>query len=212
MDKIVTYILGAGGHAKVILESLKQDPTITLAGFLEVSSQLVGSQLLNFPIYHENIISKLHPKKTLLVNGIGSVGVSLVRAKQFDRYKNLGFCFHTLKHLTSYVANEVAIGEGAQFMARSTVMIGSKIGDNVIVNTAAIVDHDCDIGKHVHIAPGAVLSGNVTVGDYTHIGTGANIIQGIEIGKNVLIAAGAVVVTDIPDNMRVAGVPAKKME
>jgi len=212
MGEIDTYILGAGGHAKVLLESLKQDPTITVAGFLEMSDQLVGGRLLNFPIYHENIILELHPKKTLLVNGIGSIETPLARAKQFDRYKKLGFCFHTLKHPTSYVANEVAIGEGAQFMARSTVMIGSKIGDNVIVNTAASVDHDCDIGKHVHIAPGAVLSGNVVVGDYTHIGTGANIIQGVEIGKNVLIAAGAVVVTDIPDHMRVAGVPAKKME
>ena len=212
MGEIVTYILGAGGHAKVLLESLIQDPTILVAGFLEVNDQLVGSNLLNFPIYHENILSKLHPKKTLLVNGIGSIETPFARAKQFDRYKKLGFCFHTLKHLTSYVANEVTIGEGAQFMARSTVMIGSKIGDNVIVNTSASVDHDCNIGNHVHIAPGAVLSGNVAVGDYTHIGTGANIIQGIKIGKNVLIAAGAVVVTNISDNIRVAGVPAKKIE
>ena len=129
MGEIVTYILGAGGHAKVLLESLIQDPTILVAGFLEVNDQLVGSNLLNFPIYHESIISELHPKTTLLVNGIGSIETPLARAKQFDRYKKLGFCFHTLKHLTSYVANEVTIGEGAQFMARSTVMIGSKIGD-----------------------------------------------------------------------------------
>lgn len=212
MGEIATYILGAGGHARVLLESLKQDPAITVVGFFEVNEQLVGSKLSDLPIYHENKIAKLHPMKILLINGIGSIGQSSNRAKQFDRYKKCGFYFHTAQHPTSYVAHGVIIGEGVQLMARSTVMIGSKIGDNAIVNTAASVDHDCDIGRHVHIAPGAVLSGNVTVGDYTHIGTGANIIQGIKIGKNVLIAAGAVVVKDIPDNMRVAGVPAKKME
>lgn len=212
MSEIATYILGAGGHAKVLLESLQQDPTITVVGFFEVSDQLVGSKLLDLPIYHENKISELDSKKIFLVNGIGSIGLPLIRAKQFDRYKKSGFRFYIVQHPTSYVAREVIIGEGVQLMARSTVMIGSKIGDNTIINTAASVDHDCDIGKHVHIAPGVVLSGNVTVGDYTHIGTGANIIQGVNIGKNVLIAAGAVVVTDIPDNIRVAGVPAQKMK
>lgn len=212
MNEIATYILGAGGHAKVLLESLQQDPVITVVGFFEANDQLVGGQLLGLPIYHQNKISELHSKKTFLVNGIGSIGLSLIRAKQFDHYKKFGFRFYTVQHPTSYTAREVIIGEGVQLMARSTVMIGSKIGDNTIVNTAVSVDHDCDIGKHVHIAPGVVLSGNVTVGDYTHIGTGANIIQGVNIGKHVLIAAGAVVVTDIPDNSRVAGVPARKMK
>ena len=183
MSEIATYILGAGGHAKVLLESLMQDPTIKVLGFFEVNDQLIGGKLLDLPIDHENNITKLHPMKTLLVNGIGSIEQSSNRAKQFDRYKKCGFRFHTVQHPTSYIAHEVIIGEGVQLMARSTVMIGSKIGDNAIINTAASVDHDCDIGKHVHIAPGAVLSGNVTVGDYTHIGTGASIIQGVEIGK-----------------------------
>lgn len=35
------------------------------------------------------------------------------------------------------------------------------------------------------------------------------ILPGVKIGNNVVVAAGAVVTQDIPDNVLVAGVPAK---
>ena len=48
-------------------------------------------------------------------------------------------------------------------MAGVVIQSGSVIGDNVIVNTNASVDHDCRIGQHVHLAPGVVVCGNVCV-------------------------------------------------
>lgn len=41
------------------------------------------------------------------------------------------------------------------------------------------------------------------------IGVDVNTIGGISIGNNVIIGAGAVVIKDIPDNVVVAGNPAK---
>jgi len=41
------------------------------------------------------------------------------------------------------------------------------------------------------------------------IGANATILQGVTIGENAVVAAGAVVVTDVPDNTVVGGVPAK---
>jgi acetyltransferase-like isoleucine patch superfamily enzyme len=81
----------------------------------------------------------------------------------------------------------------------------------VILNTAAVVDHDCVIGDHVHVSPGARVAGGVTVGEGSHIGMGAIVIQGLRIGAGVLVAAGAVVLRDVPDGYRVAGVPARNM-
>lgn len=49
----------------------------------------------------------------------------------------------------------------------------------------------------------------ITVGDDVWIGGNVTIIGGVHIGNNVVIAAGAVVVTDVPDNQIVGGVPAK---
>jgi len=41
------------------------------------------------------------------------------------------------------------------------------------------------------------------------IGAGATILPGVTIGENAVVAAGSVVTKDVPDNVVVAGVPAK---
>ena len=50
---------------------------------------------------------------------------------------------------------------------------------------------------------------NIFIGDNCYIGTGSTILGPVKIGNNVTVAAGSVVVKDIPDNVIVAGNPAK---
>ena len=83
--------------------------------------------------------------------------------------------------------------------------------DDAIVNTGALLEHDCVIGAHAHVGPGAMLAGNATVGEGAHVGIGAVLIEGVSVGAGALVAAGAVVVADVPAGMRVAGVPAREM-
>lgn len=47
------------------------------------------------------------------------------------------------------------------------------------------------------------------IGDNVFIGTNACILGDVKVGNNVVVAAGAVVTHDVPDNVTVAGVPAK---
>jgi UDP-perosamine 4-acetyltransferase len=76
------------------------------------------------------------------------------------------------------------------------------IGDNVIVNTNASVDHNCRIGQHVHLAPGVVVCGNACIQELVHIGTGAKILQSIRVGAHALVGAGTLVKSDIEDSER----------
>src|SRR3990167_9319315 len=207
MNKLI-YILGAGGHAKVLLECLQKNPEIKIGGFLEVDEKLIGQSIFGVPIYEQNKkLAEVYSESIVLANGIGSIDLSTLRRKQFETFKKQGYDFYSFCHPTCYYSHDVLLEEGVQLLARSTVLTGTRIGYNTIINTSASIDHDCDIGNHVHIAPGVVLSGGVTVGDNCHIGTGAKIIQGIKIGENVVIAAGAVVISDVPAHSRVAGVP-----
>ncbi|MBD3724389.1 MAG: sugar transferase [Flavobacteriaceae bacterium] len=82
-------------------------------------------------------------------------------------------------------------------------------GHHCIINTGAIVEHDCLLGDYVHISPNATLGGGIKVGEGTQIGIGASVLPNLTIGKNVIVGAGAVVVENIPDNAVVVGVPGK---
>ena len=61
----------------------------------------------------------------------------------------------------------------------------------------------------MHISPGAHIAGDVKIGLRTWIGIGASIKEGIQVGNDCVIGVGAAVINDLPDNVRVGGVPAK---
>ena len=87
---------------------------------------------------------------------------------------------------SAIVSRAAVLGAGGvQLIAGAVVNAATSIGEGVIVNTNASVDHDCTIGDYVHIAPDVVLGGGVTVG------------------------AGAVVTNDVEAGSTVVGVPAR---
>lgn len=204
-------ILGAGGHAKVLIAALRFQPVEILA-ILDADLNKKGQELMGVPIVgNDEELSKYLPQAVRLVNGIGSVHVNSPRRRIFERFKNKDYLFEKVVHPSAIIGEDVYLSEGVQIMAGAIVQSGCQIGMDTIVNTGSLVDHDCQIGNHAHISPGVVFSGGVVVGDGAHIGTGAVIIQGVRIGKNSLVAAGAVVVGNVLDGVTVAGVPAREL-
>lgn len=202
-------VIGSGGHAKVVIDTaLAAGRRILFATDSQVSRQ--GERILEIPIAgDDSLIRSHHPSEIELLNGIGSAGSLALRSKIWLRWLEAGYRFATLVHPRAVVAASASLGAGAQIMAGAVLQPEVVIGDQTIVNTRAVVDHDCRIGNCVHISPGATLCGAITVGDRTHIGAGATIIQGLRIGEDSLIGAGSVVVRPVADAVTVLGVPAR---
>lgn len=86
-----------------------------------------------------------------------------------------------------------------------------------MIDMGAILGGRATVGAHCHIGAGAVLAGviepasatPVIVEDNVLVGANAVVIEGVHIGKNSVVAAGAVVVEDVPEDVVVAGVPAR---
>lgn len=152
----------------------------------------------------------LHPPEQVrLVNGVGSIGSTVLHRTVYEKFRKRQYVFETVIHPSAVIAPEVQIEDGVQVMAGCVVQPGTRLAENVIINTGARIDHDCSIDAHAHISPGVTLSGIVHIGEGAHIGTGASIIQGVEVGAAAIVGVGAVVVDDVPAGATVVGIPAK---
>lgn len=120
-----------------------------------------------------------------------------------------GFTPVSFADSTALICQSVIYGYGLQVMPMAIIHTDARIGEQCIVNTRALVEHDCILEDGVEIGPGAVLCGRVAVGRNTWIGANATVGPRIRIGANTIIGAGAVVMSDIPNNVVAFGVPAK---
>lgn len=200
-------LIGAGGHARVLLESLSLS-AITLSGFVAPTSE--GSRLSGVPYLGTDVyLESLDPSTVQLVNGIGSVKAPQAREKLFTALSSAGFSFVTVVDPRAVVSPSAKIADGAQVLVGAIIGAGAEIGANAIINSGAIVDHDSLVGAHSHISPGAVLAGDVTVGSVAHIGLGSRVIQGVTVGDGATVGAGAVVIGDVAPGTTVVGIPAR---
>jgi len=87
----------------------------------------------------------------------------------------------------------------------------ADIGPGLTIHTPfGIIVGPNKIGAGLTIQSGVVIAaGTRGIGDNVYFGAGAKVMGGAKIGNNVVIAANSLVLTDVPDNMTVLGVPAR---
>ena len=202
-------VLGAGGHAKVLIDALE------LAGrhvafAVDADPARHGSSVAGVAVRGADELVFVHrPERVLLVHGLGSTRQCEDRRRLFEWMKQRGYRFASVVHPSAVISPSASLGEGAQILAGAVVQPDAVLEENVIVNTNASVDHDARVGRHSHVVPGACLGGGVRVGERTHIGAGVTVIQYRTLGAGVLVGAGAVVVSDLSDGVTAYGVPAR---
>ena len=206
--------LGAGTHAKSVLEALRSSGRFDVTALVDDDRARAGIAVLGVPVLADSVaLERLRGEgiRHAFV-GVGGTRDSGPRRRVFERLGGAGFELPEIVHRTASVSPWARLGRGAQVLAAAVVSPEAEIGEGAIVNTGAIVEHDCRIGPHAHVAPGARLAGLVTIGRGTHVGIGAVVIEGVSIGAEALVGAGAVVLRDVAAGERVAGVPARPLD
>ena len=205
-------IIGAGGHAKVLISIIKKSKMFHPIGYTDIHDKglLLGIRYLGKDDILEGVIkNKRHFAAAI---GLGTVGLDHARIRVFETLERLGFVLPVIVSPQAIVNEDVKIGMATVICDGVVVQPGTSIGRAVILNTKCSVDHDCEIGDFSHIAPGAILSGGVRVGKNCLIGTGAAVIQGVRICENCVIGAGATVIDNIDEYGIYVGSPARKIK
>ena len=116
-----------------------------------------------------------------------------------------------------FIRETAEIGNNCIIMMGSVINVGVVIGDGTMIDMNVVLGGRALIGKKCHIGAGSVIAGvieppsaqPVVIEDGVVIGANAVILEGVRVGKNAVVAAGAVVTEDVPEEMVVAGTPAK---
>jgi serine O-acetyltransferase len=87
----------------------------------------------------------------------------------------------------------------------------AEIGPGFVIHTPFGINvGPAKIGANCTVSSGTLIgSGCRSVGDNVYFGAGCKIVGDLKIGSNVVVVANSVVLTDVPDNITIMGVPAR---
>lgn len=201
MERLV--IIGAGGYAKSVLDSIDYY-NYRIKGFLDEFSK--EREHLGYPILWHSIEDVESPEKYFYFIAIGN---NERRKIWFDRLADRRLRLINVVDRTAIISTEAQIGNGCFFGKMAVVNSKASIGNNCIINTKSLVEHGCTVHDHANISTNAVINGDVVIGEGSFVGTCSVTLGQKTVGSWSTIGAGAVVIKDVGDGVTVAGVPAK---
>ncbi|MEM0962263.1 MAG: acetyltransferase [Bacteroidota bacterium] len=195
-------VLGAGGHAKVVIATL-QAAGHEVRAVYDDAPDTHGTAVLGVPV----LGSTVQASGRVVV----AVGANAIRQRVV---MGLGHQVEWVAaiHPNAIVHPSACIGPGAVVFAGAVVQPNGIVGAHAIINTGASVDHDTEVGAFAHVAPGVRLAGGVRLGEGAFVGIGASAVPGVSIGAWATVGAGAVVIQDVLGGQTVVGVPARPLD
>lgn len=198
-------VLGAGGHAKVVIATLRAAGWEVAAAY-DDAGEGRGREVAGVPV-RGPLEAAVEAGHEAVVIAVGDNRGRRAVAERFAGARALPWV--AVVHPAATVHPSVELGEGTVVFAGAVIQPDTAIGRHAIVNTGASVDHDCRLGDFVHVAPGARLAGGVTVGDGAFLGIGSVVIPGLAIGAWSTVGAGSAAVRPVEARATVVGVPAR---
>lgn len=204
-------IFGISDFAKQINHYLSQQEGYEVMYFCVnkeyyFESEFIGKKVLIFEEDLDNL-SKSDFKFII------SIGYKEMRARKkiFDMIKKKGFSFINYIHPTSNIMGEI-VGEGNIILANTIIEPFSKVHNNNIIWSNALICHDSVVGNHNFIGALSIVGGFSKINDNNFLGFNSVVKDNIIVNKEVLIGAKSLVLKNTTDYSCYYGTPAKKVK
>lgn len=199
-------VIGAGGHAKVVLSTLAA-LGLPVEAVLDDDPGRWGETLMGVEILGPvDRLAKLETRRAVV-----AIGANRTRQRLVHQLESAIDDLHwmVVVHPSAVVHPTALLGDGTVVMAGAVVQPDARLGAHTIVNTGATVDHDCRGGDFVHLAPGVHLGGDVSLGEGAFLGIGTAAVPGAAVGAWAVVGAGATVVHEVAAGVTAVGTPAR---
>lgn len=208
MSKLV--LIGGGGHCKSVIDAAKRmncfDEIVITDPNIKRETKILGCRVVGTDDSLEELFQQGFEYGFVT---LGSVKITPIREMLACKIEKIGYKFPIIQDPSAIVSDSAIIGDGTFIGKNVVINSDTKIGRHCIINTGAIVEHECDICDFTHISVGTTLCGEVKIGKNCMIGSRSTVIQCLNIGDNCVVGAGAVVIKDMPEKCTVVGVPAR---
>ncbi len=128
------------------------------------------------------------------------------RAAVRHRIEASGVPLTSLVH-PSVDASECHVAAGALVYEQALLSTATRLGRDSVVFMRAVVGHDTSVGEGCVIASGAVLNARVVLDEQVYVGSNASVLPDARIGARTTIGASSLVVSNVPADSSVLGVP-----
>ena len=207
MDVVV---IGAGGHSKIVIDLLLEDPEVNIAGLLDDSPDSRNSKVMGFSVLGTvGEIQQLFPTTTKFIISIGNNKTRCTIAKKL---KELGYEPTNAISKNAIISRHAFLGKGLIINPGVVIHPEATIEDHVVIGMNATISHDSVVKAGAHLSPGVHITGNVTVGERADLGAGVAVIPQRTIGRDTIVGAGAVVTKDLPEGIVAVGAPAREIK
>ena len=205
MPKVI--IFGASRQGSVVLEVLRAQGKHDILGFLDDDAAKHGTTIHGLPVLGGLDWAASRAGQTL--GAIVAIGSNPARVAVAGKLRALGMALINAVHPTALIQGNTSMGTGNLLCAGAILVTGTRLEDDVVVNTAATIDHDSVLQAGAQVASGVHTSGCVKIGQGAFVGVGAILGPGVTVGEGAIVGAGSVVLGDIPPHVLAYGTPAR---
>lgn len=186
-NKKKILLIGFGGHASSCVDIIENSGKYEIIGYIGKKKE-VGKIKFGYKVIGTDKDLEIIYKKVKFASiCLGQIKNFKKRKIYFNKLKKLGFKLPVIKSRKAYVSKNSKIQNGTLIFHGVIINAGVEIGENCIINSKSLIEHDVSIGENTHISTGSIINGNCKIGKNSFIGSGTIVSNGITISKNSFI-------------------------
>jgi sugar O-acyltransferase (sialic acid O-acetyltransferase NeuD family) len=198
-------LIGGGGHCRSCIDVIEKTGRFQIAGIVDFN-ETTDAARLGYPwLGSDDAVPTLLKQYRSVLITVGQVKSPDIRIALFEKLSALGAEFPVIVSPLAHVSKHAVVKAGTVVMHGAIINATASVGENCIINSQSLVEHDACVAAHCHLSTGARLNGDVHVDAGSFIGSGAVVHHGVRIARRCIVGAGAVVAKNLTEGTTFRG-------